>query len=229
VTGADDFERDEISDSVIDFTLGHLTGRERAALLAHLERCVSCRLEAQELTGVVDELLLLVPPVDPPAGFEDRVNRRLSARHAGRRWTTLAAAVVAGVAMVAVAFGVFRATSPGGPTRPAAGSAPATPGREVARTEALMVGRAASGDVVIMSGQPQWLFVSVQGTGWTRLVTCKITLARGGSITLGSFMVRSGGGSWGTALPVPVEEVDGVLLTDGRGSVLATALLAQVG
>jgi hypothetical protein len=226
LSGADGFGRDEFSDSVIDFALGQLTGRERAAMLAHLEGCMRCRLEVQDLNGVVDELLLLAPAVNPPAGFEDRLSHRLSMRHARQRRFRLLLVGVALIAVAAIGFGAWSATAPGGSSHSVAGSFPTVSGDGVARTGTLLVNGVERGVVVITFGQPDWMVISVRGTGWTRVVTCRIALTGGRSITAGSFVVSAGDGSWGTALSVPIEQLRGVILADAHDSVLGQATFA---
>jgi hypothetical protein len=75
--GDEDMSCDEFAEVAAEFALGVLTGRERAAALAHLNGCESCREQVRELTMVGDELLALLPPAEPPAGFESRVLDRL--------------------------------------------------------------------------------------------------------------------------------------------------------
>jgi anti-sigma-K factor RskA len=73
----DDMSCDEFAEVAAELALGVLTGRERAAALAHLGGCESCREHVRELTMVGDELLALLPPQEPSAGFESRVLDRL--------------------------------------------------------------------------------------------------------------------------------------------------------
>jgi len=73
----DDMSCDEFAGVAAELALGVLTGRERAAALAHLDGCESCREQVRELTMVQDELLALLPSQEPPAGFESRVLDRL--------------------------------------------------------------------------------------------------------------------------------------------------------
>jgi anti-sigma-K factor RskA len=75
--GDEDMSCDEFAEVAAEFALGVLTGRERAAALAHLNGCESCREQVRELTMAGDELLALLPPAEPPAGFESRVLDRL--------------------------------------------------------------------------------------------------------------------------------------------------------
>jgi anti-sigma-K factor RskA len=79
----DDMSCDEFAEVAAELALGVLTGRERAAALAHLDGCESCREQVRELTLVQDELLALLPSQEPPAGFESRVLERLGLSASG--------------------------------------------------------------------------------------------------------------------------------------------------
>ena len=67
----------ELDDVAAELALGALTGRERAAAIAHLEHCRTCREGVRQLTVAGGRLLELLPPAGPPAGFETRVLERL--------------------------------------------------------------------------------------------------------------------------------------------------------
>ena len=56
-----------------ELALGIVSGAERAAALEHLANCSACRARVDELAEVADDLLLLGPEREPPAGFEGRV------------------------------------------------------------------------------------------------------------------------------------------------------------
>ncbi|HEX6569093.1 MAG TPA: zf-HC2 domain-containing protein [Acidimicrobiales bacterium] len=73
----------ELREAAPDVALGLLTGEERAAALAHLERCEACRAEVASLAGTADELLLVAPEAAPPPGFADRVLAGLVAVRGG--------------------------------------------------------------------------------------------------------------------------------------------------
>ena len=75
--GMDDMSCDEFAEVAAELALGVLTGRERARALAHLDGCESCREQVRELSMAGDELLALLPPAEPPAGFESRVLERI--------------------------------------------------------------------------------------------------------------------------------------------------------
>ena len=60
-----------------ELALGILPGDERARMLAHLEGCERCQVEAERLTATADTLLHLAPEIEPPLGLEVRLFERL--------------------------------------------------------------------------------------------------------------------------------------------------------
>ena len=89
--GMDDMSCDEFAEVAAELALGVLTGRERARALAHLDGCESCREQVRELSMAGDELLALLPPAEPPAGFESRVLDRLGLSAPGQQPSDAAA------------------------------------------------------------------------------------------------------------------------------------------
>jgi hypothetical protein len=67
----------ELADVAAELALGVLTGRERALAVAHLDNCDACREDVRQLMATGEQLLELLPPAEPPAGFETRVLERL--------------------------------------------------------------------------------------------------------------------------------------------------------
>jgi hypothetical protein len=67
----------ELAEVWAELALGVLTGRERADAVAHLSRCDFCREDVRQLMETGSGLLGLLPPVEPPPGFETRVLDRL--------------------------------------------------------------------------------------------------------------------------------------------------------
>jgi hypothetical protein len=67
----------ELADVAAELALGVLTGRERAVAVAHLDQCDGCREYVRQLMATGEQLVALVPAVEPPAGFETRVLARL--------------------------------------------------------------------------------------------------------------------------------------------------------
>jgi hypothetical protein len=67
----------ELADVAAELALGVLTGRERAVAVAHLDRCEECREYVRQLMATGEQLVELLPAVEPPAGFETQVLARL--------------------------------------------------------------------------------------------------------------------------------------------------------
>jgi hypothetical protein len=107
----------DVRDLLPELALGSLDGATRADVLAHVNRCSSCRAEARALADVVDGLSALAPEVEPPSGFADGVLDAMRAEQAypvapapmPRRWRTrhlLVAAVVAALVGVGASVAV---------------------------------------------------------------------------------------------------------------------------
>jgi len=94
-----------------ELALGIAPGDERARALSHLADCPDCRRLVEELSTLADELLLVAPAQEPPAGFESRVlgGIRAPRERAGRRRRPLIAVAAAAAAAVATAAGIWLA------------------------------------------------------------------------------------------------------------------------
>jgi hypothetical protein len=77
MTEQDDMTCAELADVAAELALGVLTGRARARAVAHLEECDACREDVRQLMATGEQLLELLPPAEPPLGFETRVLARL--------------------------------------------------------------------------------------------------------------------------------------------------------
>jgi len=116
----------DVQPELTELALGLLSGRERAAALAHVEGCPSCSAELEQLSQVADRLPQVAPEVEPPVGFETALFERLrhqggpvapgSARPAGRPQADRSPArrrrAVLAVAAAAVAAVQVRPTRP---------------------------------------------------------------------------------------------------------------------
>src|SRR5215211_2017593 len=76
---------EEIRELGPDLALGIADGEERAEALRHLSTCAECRHALERLSEVADELLLMAPVHEPPAGFESRVVEAMGLREPPRR------------------------------------------------------------------------------------------------------------------------------------------------
>jgi anti-sigma-K factor RskA len=241
----DDMSCDEFAEVAAELALGVLTGRERAAALAHLDGCESCREHVRELTMVGDELLALLPPQEPPAGFESRVLDRLgltapgqppsdvrvlSDERAKRRADRptgrprsrlsrrmLAAAAVA-VALVGggVGWGLRDATAP----------ASASSQTSALSTAAFVTSdRQTVGQVYVYNSSPWWTYMTVNMEGLGNVtVKCQLEDADGHFKDVGEFRLTNGYGSWASSpYTAGPGTIMGARLLSANGTVLATA------
>ena len=234
----------EFADAAAELALGVLTGRERARALAHLDRCEACRENVRQLAVTGEELVGLLPAIEPPAGFETRVMERL-----GLGTPTPARRLPAG--------------QPGAPVRPEASRLDQWrdgPGRgELSAPDAVRRGRrggghrgrpgrlglhaatsspAASplssaafltashqtaGKVYFYDGEHRWLYMSVDIGSGNGTVICQVEGPDGHLTTVGSFRLAGGYGYWGSPDPVADGPLTGARLVTNTGTVLATA------
>jgi hypothetical protein len=213
---------DALSDDLIEFALGTLSGRSRSRVLDHLESCAHCDAQVESLAGVVDTMLWLAPEAEPSLGFETRLieryrasdTRRLTVRR--RRASVLA---VAAVLVAVLGIGVDAViTNHGGATVPSATGRP-TSSRLTA--DGLVVGH-----VTISSGSPSWLIMDVDAGRLSGLVWCEVTLANGRVETVGKFTLSHGYGSWIAPIKSSGSLVRSARLVNTHGTVLARATFA---
>lgn len=204
-----------------ELALGVATGDERGKALEHLAGCHRCRRELDELTEVGDALLLVGPRAEPPAGFDSRVVERVAGKGTTpprRRWRRAAAALAAAVLGAAVALGAaFVAT---GEQRDFAASYR----RALEQADGLYFGGLPlvdadgerAGNVFGYEGTPPWVFVVVTSGAGPGTYAVELETRQGEVVSLGSFEVVDGEGSFGTTLPVELFDVS-VLRVEERG------------
>jgi len=239
----------EFADAAAELALGVLTGRERARALAHLDRCEACRENVRQLTVTGEELVGLLPAVEPPAGFETRVMERLGlgtpapgparqlspARRFGRKladwigggWTSRGGVSyprrilsAAAVAAAVIVGGL------GGWGLHAATSSPAA--SPLSSAALLTASHQTAGKVYFYDAGHRWLYMSVNlrsasGAVDNGTVICQVESPGGHLTTVGSFRLTGGYGYWGSPDPVTSGPLTGARLVTTTGTVLATA------
>lgn len=219
-----------------ELVLGILEARDRGLVLAHLEHCSACGLEADRLALTADLLSEIAPPIDPPAPLASGVLGRRRAGRAGRRTirrrrivVVVAAAVLAGVGVLAGRLTVPARTLPSGQGSPAGASTGlgSASGRAPAeRTSDLRTGAGTVvGTVAVYGGDHPWMVVHLVGLGDHRVVDCAVTTVAGRALDLGQFVTTVGG--WTAALPVPASSLRVARVTSPSGAVLARADLSR--
>jgi anti-sigma-K factor RskA len=212
-----------MNDDLIEFALGTLSGRSRAAVLDHLETCAHCNAEVESLADVTDKLLWLAPEAEPSLGFETRLIERYrggdARRHTARRQRLSVFAVAAMVAAVlAIGVGAI-VTNSGSTTPPSATTLRPLTGR-------LMAGAQVVGDVTISSGSPSWMIMDIDAGMLSGTVWCQVTLANGHIETVGKFTIANGYGSWVAPITGSARHVRSAQVVNANGTVLAQAAFA---
>jgi hypothetical protein len=215
---------DEYGDNLAELALGILTGRERAATLAHVDSCAQCADELEQLSRTADAVVQVAPEQEPPVGFEVDLFDRMGVAGAGAyvvprrrrraRWVVAAAAaVVALVAGVSIGW----ATGP-----PAAHPSPA--GRVVASADLTERGRSV-GRVLTYGGSAPWMIVTLADSSISGRVSCEVVTDAGIVRKVGTFTARDGYGAWGAPLPIAPKDVHEAEVVSSSGAVIATATL----
>jgi hypothetical protein len=204
-----------------ELALEILSGYERATAQAHLHECPGCRAHVAALTQVSDTLLALVPGVEPPVGFEDRVLSRMGMtprqpRQPQRRWFPIAVAA----AVAALVFGLGGWVIGGIAMSHTAVESAAAEFRFAALHTA---DNRQIGQVFTYQGQPPWMYMSVATEPNVTTVACQLVERNGTAVPVGTFGLSGGKGSWGAELTIDPNTVVGARLVDDHGTVLATA------
>jgi hypothetical protein len=210
----------EFRDVAAELALGVADARERAAALAHLQRCPSCQLDLSALSDVADGLVALTPPAEPSAGFEsrllaslDRGRQPAARRHPGPpRVLRVAAGVL--VAVVVGVGGWVVGDRNARPVQPPAGSVV---------TAQLLADQHPAGQVVLATGAEPWVAMAVAAPVGTETVRCQLRGTDGRTLTLGSFTLSHGYGYWAAPVGTLSSRVQSAQLVDANGHVIASA------
>jgi hypothetical protein len=208
---------EEFQEELVEFALGILGGRARAALVDHVEGCPDCAERLQELSATADLMMYVPVGVEPPLGFESSIIERirqsqpLSHRWRPRGWQLLAAA-----AAVVASFGL-------GWTLDHVVTNPTTPVQAVGslNQHVLEANGRDVGTVYAYAGSPAWMYVTVDAKGAPASVRCTIVTTSGTHRFIGTFALANGRGSWGANLPVSFNSVRNVVLSSSSGAVVA--------
>lgn len=192
---------DEIEMLAPEFALGTLSGVDRADVVAHLASCAGCQRHVEELTHVVDSVLLLAPEEDPSARLETRVlastvGERGRATN-GRRKLLVGSVAVAALLGVG-AFALFGRDDGSDTLRTAV--AVEDGGRSICRA-------------VLHEVDPAWLFVSLDEPGQDgSTYDVEVRFEDGRSRHVGQLGLRDGHGVFAVTLELGENRVTAVRL-----------------
>jgi hypothetical protein len=220
---------EEMRDLAPEIALGTVGGEERAEALRHLATCAECRRFVDQLSEVADELLLLAPEQEPPAGFESRViealglrrrrPRSLARRLLLRLGPPVAAAAVTAVALV-TAYHDDRVTAERYRETLAQADGryfQAERLRDETGTEA--------GVVFGYQGEPSWVLVTIDPGHRDRVSSGELVTKDKRTIPLPSLELDPRDGSWGGAIPANLHDVASIrLLGERPGEVLEASI-----
>lgn len=214
-----------------ELVLGLLPGEARAAALAHVAGCARCRERLEQLSRVVDELLMTGPSVEPPAGFEqrtlarlaeesDRGHRRDRPPSAASRRNRVLAVAAAIVVVLGVAAGVWAATRGHGARSGAVEAAAMVDpsGRTVGRID---LGR---DPATVFVALPDWVQYKTPA-GAPVAYRLRFDLAGGGQADVGPVSFAPGRDTWGAAVAFHTDTARSVTMLDASGRVLCHAQL----
>jgi hypothetical protein len=130
-------------------------------------------------------------------------------RRPGRMRRVLAAAAVC-LAVVAAGLGGWRA-----------GVASAPAASQLTSASLMSTTSQPAGKVFYYTGDPGWLYMSVDLGSGNGTVTCQVIGADGRVTTIGSFRLADGYGAWGSPDPGDLGKLTGARLVSASGTVLA--------
>jgi hypothetical protein len=220
-------------DLAAELALGILDGEQRAQALRHVAECPQCRRAVEELTAVADELLMLAPEREPPAGFESRVLARLqpppAATRPTRRRRRVLAPLAAAAAAAAIAVAVVLQTTSDDRRLADHYRATLAAGHgssfEAARLRA--PGQVPAGVVYAYRGATSWMFVVVYGAHRGVPYKAELATTSGRRVTLPSFRLDPRTGTGGEAIPVDLDSVASVRLVGPKPGDVLEANLAR--
>jgi hypothetical protein len=227
---------DEHAADLPELALGILTGRARAATLAHVDSCPRCAEELEQLAHAADAVVWVAPELEPTMGFEVRLFSRMGlaetrpvpqAPGRGRpsllrrvsdtpRWVM---AVAAAVIVLAIGVSIGWTTGPGPNDQPRA-TGPI--GAEVATAD-LVANGSAVGNVNTYGGSKPWMLMTLADSWSDGKVTCEVVTKDGVTHTVGSFTAKDGYGAWGAPLRVAPQDIKKAQVVSSNGTVIATA------
>jgi hypothetical protein len=227
-------------EQVEELVLGGLDGPTRTALLNHAATCPACQVAVDQLALVADRLLLAVPEIEPPAGFEGRVLERLvpalsspvpkgDDRRKRRRALAAVAAVVMLLAGASLAL-VYSGSREEGPYsgHPGPAAQPATGPRAVRSGTIVRADGSVVGAVSLVDQPRPLLLVTIdRPRPSNNVVTCELVMADGVATAVGTWNYDDvAKGAWAVGIDRSLLTAVRMNVRDAAGAILSSAPLA---
>jgi len=228
---------DEYSQNLAELALGILTGRARAATLAHVDSCAHCAEELEQLSRAADAVVSVAPELEPTVGFEVRLFNRMGlgddpapvravpdeGRRGPFRWVAGAPrwALASAAAVVALLIGLSIGWSIGSPS----GTQHPTEVAAVA-TVALKEHGNTVGTVTTYGGATPWMVMTLDDSSAHGTLTCEVVTDNGVTHRVGTFSATYGHAAWDAPLKVAPQDVRKAEVVSANGTVIATASLS---
>jgi hypothetical protein len=226
---------DAYAGDLAELALGILTGRARAATMAHVDSCAHCAEELEQLSRAADAVVSVAPELEPTVGFEVRLFNRMGVSDdsavaptdRGRRgvlrrmadaprWTLASAAAV-----VALLVGLSIGWSIGSP----AGTRHPTEASTAVATGALKEHGDTVGTVATYGGSEPWMIMTLNDSSAQGRLTCDVVTDDGVTHRIGTFSANYGYAAWDAPLTVAPQDVRKAEVVSSNGTVIATASL----
>jgi hypothetical protein len=234
----DDVGCEQVRALAADLAIGITDGQERDAALRHAATCAECRLLVSELSSVVDDLLLLAPSHEPPAGFAARTLARMSpssprprrraARSALRRPWVARLAVAASVA-AALALGagaVYQGTSGDRRLADSYRGVLAQGHGSFFAAAPLRSPTGTLGSVFGYQGQPSWVFATLsRPAAQPEHYDVQLITRDGRRLSLGGTVLGGTRRTWGAQIPVELTQVSQLRFEAASGQTTMVAYL----
>jgi hypothetical protein len=226
---------DAYSENLAELALGILTGRARAATLAHVDSCAHCAEELEQLSRAADAVVSVAPELEPTVGFEVRLFNRMGlgddpapvrtipdvGRRGPLRWVAGAPrwALASAAAVVALLVGLSIGWSIGSPAGTSQAGKPVT-------TAVLKEHGKAVGSVATYGGATPWMIVTMEDSSADGALTCEVITDNGVAHRIGTFSATYGYAAWDAPLKVAPQDVRTAEVVSSSGTVIATASLS---
>lgn len=213
-----------------EVALGIASIEDQALVLGHARGCPDCRAELSALSGLADDVMALVPPAEPPSGFESSVITAVAppvpTARSGPGRLVRALRLAAVIVLVAALSGGVVWWS-GAEDRRVAGQLRQT--LETAQGEYIVAfpvrdaAGARQGSVFAYQGDPVWLYVALDSTLPPGEYDFELVTTAGVTQPVRADVDMTDRRGWGTTMEIPVHDVAQLRVLDESGQLVLIA------